>query len=90
MDSGLITYSNSYKSNINILKLVYHQALRTSCYAFSTTFINNITTEIGLPALENTLNLNKFIIGEHVKNTVIAEKVRKSPFAIDYCLSQRN
>ncbi|XP_037894794.1 uncharacterized protein LOC119640676 [Glossina fuscipes] len=55
IDYALIIYGNSCKYNINILKPVYHQAVRASCYAFRTTPINNIIIETGLPTLENRL-----------------------------------
>ncbi|KAL9873520.1 uncharacterized protein ACN427_013880 [Glossina fuscipes fuscipes] len=98
IDYALIIYGNSCKSNINILKPVYHQAVRASCYAFRTTPISNIIIETGLPTLENRLyelkakivpkllNSNKSILGDDVRKIIIAKKIPKSPSAIDHCL----
>ncbi|KAL9875763.1 uncharacterized protein ACN427_013795 [Glossina fuscipes fuscipes] len=98
IDYALITYGNSCKSIINILKPVYHQAVRASCYAFRTTPINNIIIETGLVTLQNRpyklkakivpklLNSSKAILGDDVRKIIIAKKIPKSPSAIDHCL----
>lgn len=49
MDCGLIIYGNSYKSNVNNRKSIYHQALRGSTHTFCTTPIKNIIAESGPP-----------------------------------------
>lgn len=68
----MLIYGNGCKSII--LKPIYQQVLRTSTYAFRTTPISNILTEIGLPAYElkptirpKFLNTNQSLLGEDVK-----------------------
>lgn len=95
---GLIIYSSSCKSHINILKTVYHQSFTASTYAHRITTVNNTIAAVDFTDLENRpyglrtkiitkfLNSNKSAAGEDVKKANIGKKTKRSAPEIDYCL----
>ena len=102
IDYGLYLYGSSPKRTLQILKPIYHQAIRSALYAYRTTPINHLLTESGLPSIENrTINVTEqllakllfshnSIIDNDIKKILMTKKIPKIKSSIYKALSCRH